>query len=354
VNAHLLPYLWLAPGLALGLVLGFLLGRRVAAHSAAKARSAPGYCSPSDSQVYRHLGVMRAELEAVKVEVEKRRTRLRDARHEMERIETKVAETEAALARINERLAATRERVRQRGDEYKRQLSELAEQDSHIERAEAEGRRRAEQFGQLQKEMTRTLEQIDQYTEELESLTDVRDKFKAEIDWLTQHVQLQDGERYRLRQTISIRSAELEEAQRLLDQRDDEMARLIRRRRDVDSGLSNLRGQVSGLADEAGDGSVIELQPPPTYQPPQLPDSVSHVDDSDDLTQIRGIGLAYAHKLAAAGIRTYRQLAEADPAALIAIIGASEGRQPNVQAWIDQAQRLCGLSGPDVASTAPI
>ncbi|AEH37377.1 class III poly(R)-hydroxyalkanoic acid synthase subunit PhaC [Halopiger xanaduensis] len=57
-------------------------------------------------------------------------------------------------------------------------------------------------------------------------------------------------------------------------------------------------------------------------------------DETDDLTELSGVGRAYADQLAAAGIETFDQLADADAAELAAETGLSPNR---VEDWIEQA-----------------
>ncbi len=61
----------------------------------------------------------------------------------------------------------------------------------------------------------------------------------------------------------------------------------------------------------------------------------------DNLTAIRGIGIAGQNRLYAAGIKTYAQLAEASPEALRNIVGKL-GRGTKVEDCIAQARDLAG------------
>jgi predicted flap endonuclease-1-like 5' DNA nuclease len=63
---------------------------------------------------------------------------------------------------------------------------------------------------------------------------------------------------------------------------------------------------------------------------------------SDDLTRIKGIGPAYARRLAEAGINTYAGIALATPEMLREATNALAGA--DVQGWIDQARSLSGKS----------
>jgi len=57
--------------------------------------------------------------------------------------------------------------------------------------------------------------------------------------------------------------------------------------------------------------------------------------ETDDLTDLTGVGQAYAEDLAAAEIETFEQLAAADVAELAAETGISPSR---IEDWIDQAR----------------
>ena len=60
----------------------------------------------------------------------------------------------------------------------------------------------------------------------------------------------------------------------------------------------------------------------------------------DDLTRINGIGPRYAAILASAGITTYKQLAQTDPAELRDIVGAQPWQVPDTPSWVLEAARF--------------
>jgi predicted flap endonuclease-1-like 5' DNA nuclease len=63
--------------------------------------------------------------------------------------------------------------------------------------------------------------------------------------------------------------------------------------------------------------------------------------EPDDLTKIAGIGPKMALALAAAGITTYRQLADSDLTAIrAAITGAGMRLAPTVATWPERAKQL--------------
>ena len=63
-------------------------------------------------------------------------------------------------------------------------------------------------------------------------------------------------------------------------------------------------------------------------------------EGGDDLTLIRGIGPAFASRLAEADVISFADVATSSPEALQAIIAAPDWRHPDYQDWIEQAQRL--------------
>ena len=62
--------------------------------------------------------------------------------------------------------------------------------------------------------------------------------------------------------------------------------------------------------------------------------------DIDDLTRINGIGPRYAAILASAGITTYKQLAQTDPAELRDMVGAKSWQVIDTPTWVLDAARL--------------
>ena len=84
---------------------------------------------------------------------------------------------------------------------------------------------------------------------------------------------------------------------------------------------------------------------------PEAPDQ-----QGDNLTRISGVGPVVAGRLAEAGIRTYRGVAEATPEelaeALVGVPGCSPDRIRSAD-WIGQARRLGGARPPAGAAPAP-
>ncbi len=71
---------------------------------------------------------------------------------------------------------------------------------------------------------------------------------------------------------------------------------------------------------------------------------------SDDLTAIRGIGIATQNRLYRAGIKSYGQLARASPAEVREILGKLAGGA-SVEQWIAQAKQLANEGNPERLNT---
>ena len=94
---------------------------------------------------------------------------------------------------------------------------------------------------------------------------------------------------------------------------------------DLDTELARI---VSAAQQDASDAEGATVWTPP--------------EDGDDLTSVRGVGPAFASRLAEAGIVSYGDLATSTPEALQAITAAPDWRHPDYQDWIDQASALAG------------
>ncbi len=88
-----------------------------------------------------------------------------------------------------------------------------------------------------------------------------------------------------------------------------------------------------------------EPAPPPHFRGPSpngepaQPQEATRAALADDLTEINGIGPAYAGRLEEAGITTFRQLAETDVAETAAAIDVGEDQ---VASWVEQARVRIG------------
>ena len=94
---------------------------------------------------------------------------------------------------------------------------------------------------------------------------------------------------------------------------------------DLDTELARIVSAAQQDADDAEDAAVWTMP-----------------EGGNDLTRVRGIGPAFASRLAEAGIVSYGDLATSTPEALQAIIAAPDWRHPDYQDWIDQASALAG------------
>ena len=72
---------------------------------------------------------------------------------------------------------------------------------------------------------------------------------------------------------------------------------------------------------------------------PRAPEETADLE-TDNFTDIRGIGKAYARKLEAAGVDTFAALADRTVGEVIDLLGLPQGRASRAQAWIDQAAEL--------------
>ncbi len=82
---------------------------------------------------------------------------------------------------------------------------------------------------------------------------------------------------------------------------------------------------------------TVEAPAPPPKSPSK---KKAAAKKADDLTRIKGIGPAYAHKLQAAGVRTFGALAALDDEQLAAILGQTAVTRAGQQGWREQSGRL--------------
>lgn len=95
-------------------------------------------------------------------------------------------------------------------------------------------------------------------------------------------------------------------------------------------------GVVAGLAAAAWAlrDRMLPDPHPPTEEHPRFRTGVPATNAPDDLTAVRGIGPAYAGRLANAGINTIADLATADPAEVAEIAGTTDSTAAR---WIADA-----------------
>ncbi len=91
-------------------------------------------------------------------------------------------------------------------------------------------------------------------------------------------------------------------------------------------------------------GMVIH-EPPATEKKPARSAALEGnggVSTGDDLTQIKGIGRAYAERLYAAGVRSFAALSRLSPERLREILGDAGSQRAQREGWIEQAMRATG------------
>ncbi|MEV4544778.1 hypothetical protein [Micromonospora echinaurantiaca] len=116
-------------------------------------------------------------------------------------------------------------------------------------------------------------------------------------------------------------------------------------------------------ADAAGSGEPVADEPParpavatppvrPVPAPAPAAEAAGDAEPADDFRRIQGVGPKMAAALQAAGVRTYRQLAELDEAGLRDLIRAAGLRAaPGLATWPQQAKVLAGT--PEAAAVLP-
>ncbi|MFG2100130.1 hypothetical protein ACGFJ5_05955 [Micromonospora echinaurantiaca] len=113
----------------------------------------------------------------------------------------------------------------------------------------------------------------------------------------------------------------------------------------------------------AGSGEPVAAEPParpavatppvrPVPAPAPAAEAAGDAEPADDFRRIQGVGPKMAAALQAAGVRTYRQLAELDEAGLRDLIRAAGLRAaPGLATWPQQAKVLAGT--PEAAAVLP-
>jgi predicted flap endonuclease-1-like 5' DNA nuclease len=130
-----------------------------------------------------------------------------------------------------------------------------------------------------------------------------------------------EAKKAELEQTKSMleaRQGETSEIEAYLQERDAEVKRLTELLSEANADLDHLRQREL-------DRLVIE--------------ETEYIHE-DDLTDIKGIGDVYAERLREAGFYTFRHLADASEDEFKEELKIPAWRTPNLQSWIDQAQKL--------------
>jgi predicted flap endonuclease-1-like 5' DNA nuclease len=95
----------------------------------------------------------------------------------------------------------------------------------------------------------------------------------------------------------------------------------------------NQRTSSTASETEAADVDAVATWRPTRGEPPVAK------PQADDLTVIRGFGPAIARKLDALGIRSFSDLAEADPEDLAAKLASRPVTVSRVQEWVTEAKK---------------
>lgn len=282
--------------------------------------------------------------------------------------EKELVQLEARLARLTKAIAALQNQVQESEQERRRLLAALSEHQNWLQKDHPNLHGSQSISETDRREGRDVLEDIDRNIEELELLSQLRDTYRVKINRLTQQVQRQDSELRMLRQAVKEKTAEINSAQALLDQRDAELRRLIRQRQQREVDLENARRLLKEQEDELRRllhhyHQVISSEEEPrthinrpverhSDEKPMLPSGDPEVDESltgpdsgadeaeDDLTVIPGLADLYARQLKAGGIRTLKQLAQAHPDEVRALLQVPGHYSPDVLNWIKAARRL--------------
>ena len=203
------------------------------------------------------------------------------------------------------------------------------------------------------------LSRLNERIEELDALQDMHDSYQVKINRLTQQVQRQDDKLRMLYQTLRSKTAELNEAQALLDRRDSERQRVIRQRelrekdiaRELDL-LAQRDEEFQGLiqnvrstevVDSTLAGSLVLQQDSVHVTRPALPRALPSgpgSDGPDDLTEIPGLAKMYAVQLQEHGIETFDQLSRSRPEDIQRMLNFPGHYSPDIRGWIAAAKRF--------------
>ena len=210
------PYVLLIPAFLLGMLLGWYLRQASDRHQ----RDDDATYRPSENTTKRH-DLREAETESILID---------------ERIIS-----------INQTISAARQQLEQLDDEHRRLLISL-----DTRRAEmGETRSKLHSFEKtLESQQNEMLANIDASGEEYEMLERLDNRYTSRIAHMTQKVQLLDRELQDLRESIIVKEDKIENARRLVKERDAELTRLIRQRQRCDTDLERTRQQLSQRNDE--------------------------------------------------------------------------------------------------------
>ena len=92
------------------------------------------------------------------------------------------------------------------------------------------------------------------------------------------------------------------------------------------------------------DAEATDVDAAATWQPPEPDAETTPETPSDDLTAIKGIGPGIVRKLDALGVKTFADLAKADPDDLAIKLALRPVTPARVREWIAEARKRTGSS----------
>jgi hypothetical protein len=360
IPPEVLPYLLLVPALIVGLMLGRLLKAR------ARPATSTSPADPADPQVEEKLRL--AETEQVAMQDQ--------------------------LAKLQKSIAAARRQIDAADREYTQLLTIMDERRASIASARQDFQAERQPSPEESLQTEALLGEIDRSMDELDMLTSMKENYDVKTTRLTQQVHWQESELRLLRQTVKARTAEIEEARALLEQRDAELRLMIRQRQQRDIDINHARsllvrqdeelkrllggpprdpfaGQVGSSAPESSQSPPVvrritlpavssdqpRLTPPQAEQaasrpmelpaPDRPPESLQFpvvemplASDDVDLAGVPHLSKFYADQLRQHGIRTARELAELSEEAVAGMLEFPPHHTPDIAGWLRAASRL--------------
>ncbi len=203
------------------------------------------------------------------------------------------------------------------------------------------------------------LSRLNERIEELDALQDMHDSYQVKINRLTQQVQRQDDKLRMLHQTLRSKTAELNEAQALLDRRDSERQRVIRQRELREKDIAreqhlldqrneefqnlNQNFKSTEAVDSPVASSLILQHESVAVTRAALPLSLpsgSGSDGPDDLTEIPGLATLYASQLRLHGVETFEHLSRSRPEDIQRMLDIPGHFSPDIRRWIATANQV--------------
>ena len=276
---------------------------------------------------------------------------------DIQEAETLMTRLDTYLATLQSDIGDVRAQVELREQEHTQLLATLNERRAQIESTQVHLKEA------VATPADRVVEDIDRTMDELDTLHQLKDDYLGEIAQLTQDLERQDSELRMLRQTHTLRTEQMIEAQALADQADRDLRRLIHDRQSHDIDIEYARRAIKELETElrdlikqqqnlrnhihvarqnaASEQDVIYVPPRP---PNRLPSGREHralpSGQIDDLSLIPGLLEIYAVQLRILGIRSFMELSACDPADLARRLDIPGHHRPDIGGWIAAARRL--------------